>query len=32
MKDEELNLKEIEYSHRLGGAGEVSRGAGEERV
>ena len=28
MKDEELKLEDIEASHTLGGAGEVSRGEG----
>ena len=28
MKDEELNLEEIEASQTLGGVGEVVRGAG----
>jgi hypothetical protein len=31
MKDKELKLEEIEASHTLGGAGEVSRGRGERR-
>jgi hypothetical protein len=28
MKDKELKLEEIEASHTLGGAGEVTRGEG----
>jgi hypothetical protein len=32
MKDEELKLEEIETSHALGGAGQVTRGDGEERL
>ena len=28
MKDEEVNLEEIEVSHTLGGVGEVVRGEG----
>ena len=31
MKDKEINFEEIEASHALGGAGEVTRGGGAER-
>ena len=32
MKDEKLNVEEIEVSNTLGGVDEVGRGEGEERV